>query len=103
MKQGNTVYIPFRLRNGSNVFIDDDVLADYDIAIYKAGVLYVPGSGPLITALLSHGRHILSFQGGLEDQYIAFIDHVNPDYNVSVESAWLYFDKFLTGEIQSNL
>lgn len=97
MRENTTVNIPFRLRDASSAFAQDANLANYDIVIYKAGVVFA--AVPAIVALGSKGRHFLQFNGPLEDQYQIFVDHNTAGFATSVESAWCFFDKYLSSDL----
>jgi hypothetical protein len=96
-----TVYVPFRLRNPGGAFTLDTVVGNYDIEVYKAGVLFVPGGGFTITTPGSKlGRHLLSFLGGLEDDYVVYIDYTGGGaFQASIEGGLFTSDRFLSSQL----
>lgn len=99
MKELATVRVPFRLRHDGGLFSEDDVVGNYNIVVLREGVPFV--CTPSVVSLGALGRHLLVFQGGTEAQYQVFIDHLTPGWSVSVESVWVYLDRYLTGDIVS--
>lgn len=100
-----TVYVPFRLRNPGGAFTLDTVLGNYNIEVYKAGVLFVPGGGFTITTPGSQfGRHLLSFVGGTEDDYVVYIDYIGAGaFEASIDGGLFSSDKFLSSQLATGV
>ena len=98
--ESSTIFVPFRLRNPGGGFQLDTVVGNYDIEVYKAGVLFAPVGGFTITTPGSQfGRHILSFLGGTKDDYLFFVDYTAGNFDVSIDSGLVVSDKFLSSGI----
>ena len=98
-KENQTLYVPFRLTNSGGGFEVDTLVTNYDLEVRKDGVNFVPSGGFSIISLGTLGRHLLVFDAGTEGQYVAFIDHTAANRVVSIESATIFIDKFLTSDI----
>jgi hypothetical protein len=100
-----TVYIPFRLRNPGGGFALDTLLANYQIEVYQAGVLFPPPGGFTITTPGSQfGRHLLSFVGGTEDDYVVYIDYIGPgNLQASIDGGLFTSDRFLSSQLATGV
>ena len=98
-----TINVPFRLRDSNGAFVLDTLLANYSILILKAGAPFVPTAPAIsiVTAGLGGlGRHLLTFGGGTEDEYVVFLDYTGAAANeASIEGAWSFIEKFRTSQL----
>jgi hypothetical protein len=98
-KIGQTVYVPFRLRDDDGAFVLDANLANYDILLLRDGATFVPASPSILTPGSSLGRHLYTFESTTEAQYNMFIDHNAANRHVSIEGMWSFIDQLLTSDL----